>query len=71
MALYGKTAEEMIWNFLKAAGLSDFGIAALMGNLKAESALNPKNLQDSYEVKLGYTDETYTAEVQTLCLRSQ
>ena len=34
-----------------------------MGNLYAESALNPKNLQNSYEKKLGHTDESYTAAV--------
>ena len=34
-----------------------------MGNLKAESALNPKNLQNSYEKKLNYTDDTYTLAV--------
>ncbi len=65
MALNGKTTEEKIWNFLKAAGLSDSGTAALMGNLYAESALNPQNMQDSYESKLGYTDKTYTAAVDS------
>ena len=34
-----------------------------MGNLKAESALNPKNLQNSYEKKLGMTDDSYTQAV--------
>lgn len=34
-----------------------------MGNLKAESAFNPKNLQNSYEKKLNYTDDTYTLAV--------
>lgn len=34
-----------------------------MGNLYAESALNPKNLQGSYEKLLKYTDDTYTAAV--------
>lgn len=52
-----------IWDFLKGKGLNDYAIAGLMGNLKAESALNPKNLQGSYEKKLGFTDETYTAAV--------
>jgi hypothetical protein len=31
-----------------------------MGNLYAESALNPKNLQNTYEKKLGLSDEEYT-----------
>lgn len=63
MGLSGSTTEEKIWNFLKSKGLNSFAIAGLMGNLYAESELNPKNLQNSYEKKLGYTDETYTAAV--------
>lgn len=34
-----------------------------MGNLKAESGLNSKNLQNSFEKKLGLNDEQYTAAV--------
>lgn len=55
--------ELIIWNFFKNKGLSDFGIAGLMGNLRAESGLNPKNLQNSYERSLGLTDSNYTAAV--------
>ncbi len=54
---------KIIWDFLKGKGLNDYAVAGLMGNLKAESALNPKNLQNSYEKKLGFTDESYTAAV--------
>lgn len=63
MALTGKTNEEKIWNYLTAQGLTEAGAAGLMGNLYAESGLEPKNLQNSYEKKLGYTDATYTAAV--------
>ena len=55
--------EATIWKYLKAQGLTDAGVAGLMGNIYAESGLNPKNLQNSYEKKLGYTDATYTASV--------
>lgn len=65
MALRGNTTEERIWNFLKDKGLSDHGAAGLMGNLYAESALNPRNLQNTYEKKLGLTDEAYTAAVDS------
>lgn len=65
MALTGSTTEEKIWNFLIGKGMSKHGAAGLMGNLYAESALNPKNLQNSYETKLGYTDDTYTAAVDS------
>ena len=63
MALTGKTNEEKIWNYLTAQGLTEAGAAGLMGNLYAESGLEPKNLQNSYEKKLSYTDATYTAAV--------
>lgn len=54
-----------IWDTLLAALGDPFGAAGLMGNLYAESALNPKNLQQSFEKKLGYTDDAYTASVDT------
>jgi hypothetical protein len=57
------TDDKTIWNFFKGKGLNDFAIAGVMGNLYAESGLNPKNLQNTYEKKLGYTDAAYTAAV--------
>lgn len=63
MALTGATNEEKIWDYLKSKGLNDYGVAGCMGNLYAESALQPNNLQNTYEKKLGYTDVTYTAAV--------
>lgn len=59
------TNEEKIWRFLKDCGLNDYGAAGLMGNLYAESGLNPKNLQNTYEKKLGYTDDSYTDAVDS------
>ena len=63
MALVGKTVEEKIYNFLKAAGFTDAGAAGLMGNLYAESGLIPTNLQNTYEKTLHMTDLEYTAAV--------
>lgn len=63
--LNGKTNEEKIWLYLIGAGLNDYGAAGLMGNLYAESGLLPNNLQNSYEKKLGYTDASYTAAVDS------
>lgn len=57
------TDEQLIWNYFKSHGLNDFGTAGLMGNLYAESGLNPKNLQQTYERKLGYSDDSYTDAV--------
>lgn len=60
MPLIGTTNEEKIWNYLKSKGLSDCGVAGLMGNLYAESGLRPNNLQNTYERKLGMADAEYT-----------
>ena len=57
------TNAEKIWCKLISAGMTKAGVAGLMGNLDAESALNPQNLQNSYEKSLGYTDESYTKAV--------
>ena len=60
----GSTADEKtIWDFLMNKIGNAFGVAGLMGNLYAESALKSNNLQNSYEKSLGYTDATYTAAV--------
>lgn len=63
MSLRGNSDSERIWNRLDDEGFNDYGKGGLMGNLDAESGLKPKNLQNSYEKKLGYTDDTYTAGV--------
>lgn len=65
MSLTGANNEERIWNWLKAQGFNDFSTAGLMGNLYAESALSPTNLQNTFEKKLGYTDASYTAAVDS------
>lgn len=56
------TQNEMFDYLNKMIGSETF-TAALLGNMKAESALKPTNLQNSYEKKLGYNDETYTKAV--------
>lgn len=65
MDLRGKNNEEKIWNYLKDSGLTDCGSAGLMGNLFAESGLNPANLQNTYEKRLGFTDLEYTKAVDS------
>lgn len=54
-----------IWKYLIDKGLSECGAAGLMGNLHAESALMPNNLQNTYSKKLGMTDAEYTAAVDS------
>lgn len=56
-------SSKIIWDFLKKEGFSDFGVAGLMGNLDAESALRPNNLQDTYSRSLGLSDAEYTSKV--------
>lgn len=63
MALTGNSIEEKIYNFLYGRIKNAFGVSGLMGNLYAESGLVPTNLQNSFEKKLGYTDDTYTTSV--------
>ena len=63
MALKGNTVEERIWNFLTEGRLNEFAAAAAMGHFFAESGLKANNLQNSFEKKLGFTDESYTAAV--------
>lgn len=52
-----------IWNFFRKKGLNEYAVAGLMGNLYAESALRPNNLQNSFEKKLDMTDKGYTDAV--------
>lgn len=55
--------EKVIWDYFKSQGLNDFGVAGLMGNLYAESGLNPHNLQNTGNQKLDLSDDQYTAAV--------
>ena len=55
--------ELTVWKFLKGKGLNDFAVAGIMGNLYAESSLQPTNLENYYESKLAMTDKQYTAAV--------
>lgn len=57
--------EQKIWDYLMNKISNPYGAAGLMGNLYAESGLNPQNLQNSFEKKLGYTDQTYTEAVDS------
>ena len=65
MALVGSNNEEKIWNYLNANLKNAYGVAGIMGNMKAESNLKPDNLQNTFETKLGYTDASYTKAVDS------
>lgn len=55
--------KEYIWNYFKEKIGNEYGVAGLMGNLQAESNLNPINLENQYETSLGMNDEQYTSAV--------
>lgn len=57
--------ESIIWNYLitKDRIGNPYGVAGLMGNLYAESGLNPINLENTGNKKLGMTDIEYTENV--------
>lgn len=57
--------EEHIWNVLYSKIGNANGVAGLMGNLFAESGLQPDNLQNSCEESLGYSDASYTQAVDS------
>ena len=52
-----------IWDRLYTAIQNPYGVAGVMGNFYAESALKSTNLQNTYEKSLGMTDEEYTKAV--------
>lgn len=57
------TDPKIIWDFLIDKIGNPYGVAGLMGNLRAESALKATNLQNSSEKKLSLSDEDYTKGV--------
>ena len=57
------TDEQIIWNTLLKHFNNPYGVAGLMGNLRAESNLRPNNLQNTYSKKFNLTDEEYTEQV--------
>ena len=50
-----------IKKYLKSQGLTEAGVAGLMGNLYAESSMYTNNMQDSYEGR--FNDSSYTASI--------
>lgn len=52
---------QTIYTRLVQAGMTPEGACAMLGNMQAESGLRSNNVQDGY----GYTDEGYTAKVDS------
>ena len=55
--------EKQMFDFLVAGGLSEHGAAVLLGHFQDESGLNSRNLQNSFQKRLGHTDDSYTEAV--------
>ena len=53
----------IIWDYLKSKGFNNYACADILANMDCESGLNPKNLQDSYQSRLGFTDESYVLAI--------
>ena len=58
-----KDTSKIIWDYLIVKLKNPYAVAGFMGNMKAESNLNPKNLQNSFEKRHGFTDDSYTTAV--------
>lgn len=58
-----ETNASIIWKMLINAGYTKIAASALLGNWEAESGLKPNNLQNTYEKKLGMTDQQYSDKV--------
>lgn len=52
--------EKIIWDYLIKLIGNEYGAAGMMGNLYAESHLNPQNLQNTSNKRFNVTDEQYT-----------
>lgn len=68
--LTGSNNAEKIWNYLTCNGMTSYGAAGLMGNLKAESGMIAKRVEVLCLKRLKengktYTDEAYTAAVDS------
>lgn len=51
--------QKKIWDFCKRNGMTDAGAAAVLGNIEAESAFIPNNLEGYYENSWGISDTHY------------
>lgn len=65
VSITGNSDEEKVWNYLKDKGVSESGIAGLMGNFQAESGNKFNNLENTMNNALGLSDEEYTSQVDS------
>lgn len=64
--LQGNEVTEQVYNYLTTTGgMTPYGAAGLMGNLEAESGINPGIVEGLLAKKLGTTSAQYTADVDS------
>lgn len=63
MALIGNCFEDRFYNFFMPRIKNLYGVSALAGNWRKECGFKANNLQNSFQKKLGHTDESYTKAV--------
>lgn len=63
MALVGSCFEERFYDFFMPLIKNPYGVSALAGNWRKECGFKANNLQNSFQKKLGHTDESYTKAV--------
>ena len=61
----GSSSKQTVCLTLKENGYYDNAVVAILRNMYSESNFIPNNLEGIYEKKYGYTDETYTAAVDS------
>ena len=67
MAIEQNANTDVLFSSLMAAGCTIYGACGVMGNIYAESGMNPRNLENLCEKRLNYkyTDDTYTEAVDS------
>ena len=64
LGIYCSTSNERtVWDYFQNKGLTDEGIAGLMGNLQAESNIESVIYEDVYKPTLGLTNKQYVDKV--------
>ena len=60
---YNEKLVKPFTEYFLSKGVTVNGICGMLGNIYAESALYPTNLQNSYNKKWNITDEEYTRQI--------
>ena len=65
LSLVGDTNEEKIWFYLLQSGYNKYQAAAVLASVWHESGYQPNNLENTSNSKSGYSDEEFTAMVNS------